>query len=424
MRFNCLKLAMLAVILMLANAATAAPGKILYTFQGASEGQDPTSALVLDAAGNLYGMALSNSNGVTCCIVVYELSPSPKGGWNYQVLYQFAGTGGGSDTALLLDKAGNLYGTVFDTGTYGAGFVFELTPSDGDVWSESTLYNFGAFPNDGTDPQSTLIFDESGNLYGTTTGGGTSRQGTVFELVPNGTGGWTESILYSFVGRPSDGSFPLGSLTFDAAGNLYGTTNQGGNGDVQQCFIDEFDGCGTVFELAPQGANWVETLLHNFQGTDGQWPGSGVVFDSKGNLYGTTRAGSGGGSCERGGCGTAFVLVPGQGGIWTETTIANFRGTNGNGYIPSSGLIFDSVGNLYGTTGYGGAFNYGIVYRLRPKQGGSFGETVLYSFTGGKDGAIPGPMVFDSEGNLFGTTFVGGSAPGFAGYGVVFAGKP
>ena len=215
------------------------------------------------------------------------------------------------------------------------------------------LYSFNFNGTDGADPAAGLIFDAAGNLYGTTYGGGTYDWGTVFELTPAAGGGWTEKVLYSFLGG-ADGFFPAADLIFDAAGNLYGTTGYGGAYDN-----------GTVFELTPTGGgDWTEKLLHSFSynlnGMDGTYPQAGLIFDAAGNLYGTT---VGGGNY---GGGTVFELTPTAGGNWTETVLHNFNRNGTDGADPYAGLIFDGAGNLYGTTSFGDVYGDGTVFQLTP----------------------------------------------------------
>jgi uncharacterized repeat protein (TIGR03803 family) len=266
--------------------------------------------------------------------------------------------------------------------------VFELTPAGGGTWTEKVLHSFINDGTDGNEPYAGLIFDAAGNLYGTTLGGGTAFIGTVFELTPAGGGTWTEKVLHSFVGG-TDGTAPFGSLIFDAAGNLYGTTSEGGPSNA-----------GTVFELTPAGGGtWTEQVLHTFgSSTDGIDPVAGLIFDGTGNLYGTT---------SRGGTynlGTAFELTPAGGGTWTERVTHSF-GNGTDGANPQAGLIFDGVGNLYGTTFAGGSFGGGTVFRLNAQ-----GEVLLQNFSGA-DGVSPqGGMLLDTSGNLYGTTLNGGSS--------------
>lgn len=247
---------------------------------------------------------------------------------------------------------------------------------------ESVLHSFVSHP------WGSLIFDRAGNLYGTTGGGqGTAFPfGTVFELAPKAGGGWTERVLHIF-GQGEDGQSPFSNLIFDAAGNLYGTTSYGGSGE---CHDTIGKGCGVVFELSPSGdGNWTEKILYSFQGNDGSHPYSGLIFDAVGNLYGTTSAGGSDGQGCRftgdAGCGTVFKLSPQTGGVWTETVLHSFNPNNGNdGSTPEAALVFDRFGNLYGTTSYGGiascTFGCGTVFKLAPQAGGVWKETILYRF--------------------------------------------
>jgi uncharacterized repeat protein (TIGR03803 family) len=404
------------MIVVLPIASHAASGKVLYQFQGGVSGQQPFGEPVIDAHGNLFGKGLVSDGDIGClpyyCEMVWELSPGKDGSWTYQVLYIFPpptyATG-----SLALDAEGNVYGTTSAGGDYGQGMAFELTKSAGGGWVENALYSFGDGSSDGTVP-GTMVFDSLGNLFGTTFSGGSSDTGTVFELTPNGSRGWAESVVYSF-GAPPDGSGPRGPLTFDSAGNLYGTTNGGGYGGSGDCYINRFDGCGTVFELVSNGEGaWTEEILYAFKGApqDGQWPYTGVIFDAEGNLFGTTADGG----CEAIFCGTAFELSPTQGGNWGETIIKRFSGNNGTS---PSNLAFSPSGDLYGAASTGGtSYYYGLIFQLKRVSG----EDILYDFTGGSDGGEPDAVAFDDAGHLFGTTSYGGNGVGTAGDGVIFEG--
>ena len=302
---------------------------------------------------------------------------------------------------LIFDGTGNLYGTTISGGSQGKGTAFELSPAAGGGWTEKRLHNFGASGTDGTYPQGGLIFDGAGNLYGTTYSGGDFGYGTVFELSPRAGGTWAERVLRNF--NNNDGANPYAGLIFDSAGNLYGTTVNGGQGP--NCGSP---GCGTVFELTPAvGGGWTEKILHNFSGniTDGYAPYAGVIFDAAGNLYGTTQ----GGGTHFGG--TVFKLTPTTGGGWTETILHDFNNTGTNEYNPAS-LIFDGAGNLYGTTYQGGAFSGGTAFQLTPATGGTWTETLLYNFQNyGSGTAGPSGLTLDTAGNLYGTTPMGGVEP-------------
>jgi uncharacterized repeat protein (TIGR03803 family) len=334
--------------------------KVLHNFNNnGTDGYYPRASLISDAAGNLYGTTIYG--GTYGWGTVFELTPTTGGGWTEQVLHSFGnGTDGGEPRAsLIFDAAGNLYGTTYGGGIYchsigGCGTVFELTLTAGGNWTEAVLYNFGSFTDDGYEPSASLIFDAAGNLYGTTQFGGIHGWGTVFELTPTGGGGWSEQVLLNF---GTGGAFPQAGLIFDAAGNLYGTTSEGGTN------------IGTVFELTPNvGGGWTETVLHNFgSGTDGSYPYAGLIFDAAGNLYGTTQYGGTYNSCS-GGCGTVFELTPTAGGEWAEQVLLNFNGTSGAN--PYAGVIFDGAGNLFGTTQLTysncSGFYCGTVFELMP----------------------------------------------------------
>ena len=295
-----------------------------------------------------------------------------------KVLYSFKdnGTDGYAPYAgLMFDAAGNLYGTTYYGGVHGDGTVFRLSPGAGG-WAETVLYNFCSVDGcaDGTWPNAGLTLDAAGNLYGTTwNGGGASSYGTVFQLAPGAGNTWTETVLHGF-GENGDGHYPYAvGLIFDAAGNLYGTTLRG----------SEHDG-GTVFKLMPGGGGtWTETVLNRFgdlprRGSHSQ---AGLIFDTAGNLYGTT---------EEGGayrCGTVFKLTPNTNGRWTETVLHSFKGSDGRS--PYASLIFDTAGNLYGTTYKGGAHGLGTVFKITPGANGTWAETVLHSFGAGGDGYYP-----------------------------------
>ena len=286
----------------------------------------------------------------------------------------------------------------------------EAVISYGGSGSENALYSFTGSGGDPKLPYAALVFDKAGNLYGTTEFGGTSNQGTVFEVVPQSDGSWLESVLYSFTGN-ADGGQPHGSLIFDSAGNLYGTTNFGGNTSCTQ-------GCGTVFKLSPASGGWTESVLYAFTGgADGGQPSSRLLFDATGNLYGTTVLGGNVGSTCSSGCGTAFELAPASGGTWKESVLYAFSGTT-DGSLPCDGLTFDPSGNLYGTASSGGTSASGVVFKLTPASGGGWTESVLYSFTGASDGKYPyGDLIIDATGNLYGTASQGGASQN---YGLVF----
>jgi uncharacterized repeat protein (TIGR03803 family) len=373
-----------------ATPAWPAEYKALYRFKGdgAGDGQYSYANLIFDAAGSLYGT--TSYGGTNHHGAVFKLTPNPDGSWSEQLLYSFKGVDDGSNpyAGLIFDAAGSLYGTTQTGGNLGT--VFKLTPNPDGSWTESVIHSFGAL--DGSFPVSGLIFDAAGNLYGTTQYGGISDFGTVFKLAPNPDGSWTESVLHAFSG--GDGQYPYAGLIFDAAGNLYGTTAAGGA-----------YGLGTAFMLIPNpDGSWTEQVIFSF-GRRTQTPYAGLVFDGAGNLYGTTTSNSGDSRT-----GTVFRLSPNPDGTWAKHTLHTFKGTDGA--YPYAGLIFDNAGNLYGTTTYGGVFDEGTVFKLAPQPDGHWTFTRLHRFQAHLPRA---GLVMDAAGNLYGTTPYGGQE-----FGVVF----
>ena len=391
---------------------------VLHSF-GNSDGSNPLGALIMDRAGNLYGATLNggpNGEGT-----VFEFSPpsAPSGTWTESILYSFPALTDGSNPTggLVMDGAGNLYGmTEFGgdlgctTAQTGCGVVYELSPpaSAGTAWTETVLYAFTG-GNDGKFPPGSLIMDSVGNLYGSTAQGGANGGGTVFELVRPGSSGssWTLNVLHAF-GGSGDGVKPL-TLIMDGGGNLYGMTELGG--DIS-CSGSGGQGCGIVFELSPTATAglWTESILHTFgiSSTDGQEPVSTLILAPGGNLYGTTTSGGGVNQF-----GTLFELSPPSvsGGSWTDTLLYAFAGGN-DGAFPGSNLIMDSAGDLFGTTGLGGLANGGTVFEASPpaSAGGAWTESVLHSFLNDStDGDGPGGLVADKAGNFYGVTQLGGA---------------
>jgi uncharacterized repeat protein (TIGR03803 family) len=400
----------IAAFLVLAPGATA-QGKyrVLHAFRS-----QPFAGLIFDQSGNLYGTTYGVNSSPSG--TVFKLTPNPDGTWSESVLYSFCSLTGCSDGSgprgvLIFEATGNLYGTTLSGGDADSGVVFKLTLNPDGGWSESVLYKF-AGGQDGSSPDCGLIFDKAGNLYGTTAYGGADYyHGTVFKLTPNPIGNWPESVLYNFTGK--NGSSPRAGMIFDQAGNLYGTTVWGGNRNGQ-C---GGTGCGVVFKLTPKpDGNWIEGALHWFTGgKDGAYPDAGLIFDHAGNLYGMTVGGGAFGS------GTVFKLAPRPDGSWEEKVLHDFTGGEQGG-DPSASLIFDTVGSLYGTTASGGDLSLcqglgcGVVFKLAPNTNGGWSETVLHRFYD-HPGALPyAGVIFDAAGSLYGTT----SGDGALTFGSVF----
>jgi uncharacterized repeat protein (TIGR03803 family) len=409
--------------------------KVLHRFcprgglKGCPDGKFPAPGLIKDAADSLYGTTCCGGNGSNAG-VVFELTPNAsRTSWTETVLYSFCPQGGTCadgnfpEAGVIIDRPGNLYGTTALGGNASnAGVVFELRPNASrTAWTETVLYSFcpqGGTCADGRLPEAGVIMDAAGSLYGTTYDGGSANSGgVVFRLTPNASRTtWTEAVLYSFCpqgGRCADGKFPAAGLVMDKAGNLYGTTNEGGNANDN----------GVVFKLTPNASRtaWAETVLYSFcaQGgtcADGRFPfGNGLIIDGVGNLYGTTY---GGGNASN--AGVVFELTPNASRTaWTERVLYSFcpqGGTCADGSFPfGNRLIMDGAGNLYGTTSGGGnASNAGVAFELTPNASRTaWTETVLYSFCpqGGTclQGGTPlGGVTMDGSGNLYGTTASGG----------------
>jgi hypothetical protein len=406
-------LAAIAIILAVAPSTTAkSKYEVVYNFKGGTDGIFPVGQLAFDSSGNLYGATSGGGLGVCDywggCGTIFELTPT-KSRWAGKILYRFLGgpDGGFPNGSLVFDKHGNLFGTTSSGGQgdcsgRGCGTVFELKRSSSGRWTESILYRF-AGGDDGEIPNSGLIFDTSGNLYGTTEDGGNTscHCGTVFELMPQTDGSWNEKILYSFSGP--DGADP-NCLVFDSEGNLYGVGGVGG-----------YYGVGVAYELSPTSSGtWNESILYNFS-SDGMAPGGDLIFKGR-NLYGATVLGG------PGNWGTIFELKHESNGSWTHSVLYDFNGKK-DGRYPIGSLIFDKSGNLYGAGGgdvsctKGDRWGCGNIFVLKPLSGGNWKQQVLHTFTGSSHGGLPGAPVFDKNGNLAGVTYWGGNCKnGFGEY--------
>ncbi len=419
-----LQATIIASALALTSFAQAQNFTVLHNFTSGSDGAFPEAGLSIDADGRLYGttsgggLVGSECNG---CGVVFKLAAHDSG-WTLTPLHEFRGPNDGDEPIArpVFGPSGVLYGTTTAGGAQfcegsGCGTAYGLRPGATACttplcyWSESFLYSFGGVEsicgvgnlpagqkdtsyrqpgqiNASCPGSADLTFDEAGNIYGTVP----CCYGVVYQLTPSGTG----TTLYNFAGGV-DGYSPQSGVIFDRAGNLYGTTTFGGSAE-----------CGTVYELSPSGSSWSKKILYDFQcGSDGQNPIGGLIFDAVGNLYGTTsQFGEGRG-------GTVFELTPSEGN-WTFHLLysLSYTGTFDFGPPgPSGSLTMDAAGNLYGTAVLDGAFASGSVFKLTQSDG-SWTYTSLHDFTSGNDGGNPyGNVVFDASGNLYGTASLGGS---------------
>ncbi len=398
---------MLISLAVVGTSGAQAKFKVLHTFAGGNDGVGPQGPLILDAAGDVYGVTAEGGSDTECsggCGTVFELVPSGTR-WQGKILLNFpAAEGSYANPAapLFRDTKGNLYGTTGQGGAQpcNCGEVYELTRAID--WTQTILYSFEGGTSDGAYPYSGLVEGRNGNLYASTQGGGlnSGSWGTIVELTPSSGGTWTETVIYEFT-FDRDGANPYGPLTLDTAGNLYGITTSGG-----------VYGGGTVFKLSPANGNWSETTLYAFTGGENGYASSGgVVFDGAGNLYGTTTTGG------YDLVGNVFKLTPAK-GYWNLSTVHNFTGGTDGGY-PNGKLVVDHSGNVYGTTTVGGAYEYGTVYELTSTNG-EWGETVLHNFTNGPDGQDPySGLTQDSSGNLYGA-----ASGGPNNYGLVFEVTP
>ncbi len=391
-------LAMLAAVLLLVPAAPsqAQNFQVIHNFSGGMDGAVPYAGLTADRAGNLYGTAARGGTGRICggCGTAFRLKPSGSS-WIFEPLYEFQGgpnDGAGPDSRMVLAPNGVLYGTTggggITNGSCGGfcGTAFQLTqpPSfcktTNCPWNETVLWRFAGSPDTGVPSAGPLAIDPAGNLYGSSINGGSSDYGADYELSHSGNG-WIETLIYN---RFYDGG-PMSGLTFDPAGNLYGS--QFGSGYA-----------GSIYQLTPSGSGWQFHQVIDLDNLNnaGDGPEGTLIADSAGNLYGTTVGGGTGGG------GTVFEL---SAGTWNFSLLYSFTGD----YGPRESLTMDSAGNLYGTTYTEGAYNAGSVFKLTPSADG-WTYTDLYDFTGGADGWAPiSNVVIDAHGNLYGTTTAGGT---------------
>jgi len=375
-------MAVAALLLVLATESQGQTLTVLHNFDLGNDGGLPYGGVALDQAGRIYGT--TSDGGSFREGVVYRLVHQ-GGGWNLTPLYMFKGSpdAGVPYAPVVFGPDGALYGMTYYGGTFGAGTVFRLQPPASACqaalcpWIETVLYSFTGGSDGGYPGYGALVFDRAGNIYGTAAGGGTNSNGVVFKLTRSGNS-WTQSVLWSFTGG-ADGANPYGGVIFDGAGNLYGTTAYGG----------QF--WGTVYELSPAQSGWTETTLYTITEQDnGQ--AIGIAMDPHGNIFGLTGLDSG----------AAFELSP-SGGNWNFTLMQTFTGAYEG---PFDAPTLDPLGNVYGTSTFAGG--NGEVFKLTPSNGGWI-YTPLHDFDV-NDGEIPiGGVTLDANGNLYGTTSMGGS---------------
>jgi len=392
-------LVLVALTVVASQSAQAQTFKVLHTFTGGADGGYPYAGLTMNRAGNLYGTAGGGGNtGGNCgnagCGTVFKLAHVGSG-WVFTPIYSFTGGNDGStpEAGVVFGPDGSLYGTTGYGGQYGNGIVFNLKPSPTACkaalcpWTETVLYSFPA--GDSPLPLGDVVFDQVGNLYGSTLRGGSGCVygcGTVYKLTSS-RGAWTLSAVYDFQGT-TDGAGPYG-VTLDNAGNLYGAADDGGAYNE-----------GTVFQLTTSGSGFIENTLHAFKYSEGIFPESGLILDGSGNLYGST---TGGGDSS----GTIFEMTPSDNG-WSYMVLYKFALKYGAPL--DAPLAIDTAGNLFGTVNRGS--NGGAIFKLSPGSGG-WTFTSLYEFSGGSDGGGPlGNVAFDASANLYGTTEYGGTKGG------------
>jgi len=398
-----LLLTLLLVPLVVAQETGSGTFRIIHNFTGGKDGGTPYAGLIIDRSGNLYGTAFQGGRG-SCppqnigCGTVFEMTPSASG-WSYKTLYAFLGNndGAGPYAPVAFGPDGSLYGTTNQGGSQvclsGCGVIFRVKPPTKDcqscAWAESVLHRFQG-GSDGFYPLSNVTFDKAGNLYGTTEQSDAS--GTVWELTQS-HGAWTNTTIYDFY--PQGG--PYSGVVFDHGGNLYGTTGLSN------------DFYGGIYQLRRSGNGWTEKSIFSFQGGKHGYGPTALILGKAGELIGATSSGG----PKRGG--TAYNLSYSK-GSWTLNTLYAFSDEGVGGYGPWGPLNIDAAGNLYGTTWGDTAGDLGTVFKLT-RSGSGWKQTVLHRFTGGSDGGVPySNIVFDSHGNLYGTASQGGSYN----YGVVF----
>jgi uncharacterized repeat protein (TIGR03803 family) len=400
-------LSLITLVASVSPTAHAQTFTVIHTFES-TQGSHPFGATTI-RGGSLFGTTAGDLDKPGS---VYQLSPMGSN-WLAVPLALFYLDGHGPMGNADFGPDGHVYSTTQLGGMHGAGSIFNLVPrlslckTAECFWTENVIHDFQYAPDGAYPAGGSLIWDQQGTLYGTTSGGGNFGWGTVYEIAKS-QNSWNETPIHSF-SDGYDGANPQSGVVFDNNGNLFGTANTAGG----MCRYK--GGCGTIFELTPNGGGWEISILYTFSGNnDGAFPG-GVIFDSAGSLYGTTQSGGSGSS------GTVYELSP-SGNSWTFNVIYSFSGAEGCG--PVASLTLDAAGNLYGATVCGGAYQWGSVFKLTNTPNG-WVYTSLHDFTGGVDGAYPECNVsIDTDGTIYGTARYGGNGHDYSGEGVVWMIQP
>jgi uncharacterized repeat protein (TIGR03803 family) len=382
------------IVVLMVLPALAQSAKVIYSFAGDEDGEYPDTDLVLDGAGNIYGTTVGG--GTFGSGTVFMLSPNGSG-WTHTVLYSFtSGSDGGQPyKGVALGPQGELYGATVTGGTGsgcegGCGVVYQLVQSGG-TWTETVVHNFSG-GLDGSGPGNGLTVDQSGNLYGMTPTGGAQGLGTIYQLHPT-SGGFSFKVLHAFTGGTDGAAASAGRLLL-AHHAVFGVATVGGA-----------HGAGTAFKLAQAQGLWTFASIYAFQGEpNAGFPYSALVLDSHNDLYGTTYY-SGASDL-----GSVYELSSSSGTGWTESLLYSF-GTGGDANSPIGNLVLDQSNDLYGTASGGGTANVGAIFKLTRIGNGQWSESIAYNFKGTPDGALPyNGMVADSAGNYYGATVSGGSS--------------
>lgn len=383
------RILVIATAITLATAAWAASTtKVIYSFTGDTDGEYADTELARDTAGNLYGSTVQG--GAFSAGTVFQVTPAGA----HTVLYSFTGGADGGEPykGVTLDAQGNLYGTAVTGGSGcdgGCGVVYKLTHT-GNTWTQSVIHAFNG--SDGSGPGSPVSFDRQGNLYGTTPTGGVNSLGVVYQMKPDGAGGWAFAVIHNFTGGVDGTGGSASRLLVSQSGKLYGTCTTGGA-----------NGLGNVYEMSFRAGEWHFATLYSFNGyPDAAEPYSGVTFDKKGNLYGTAYYGG------ENGLGAVYKLSR-EHGSWIETVLYSFQG-GPDGDSPTGTLVKDAADNLYGTASDGGAScSCGVIFKMTQGSNGNWTHSVAYRFPGApRAGTAYNGLIADSAGNFYGATVSGG----------------